>query len=294
MNRNDFLDFFSLPRDGFFDPIILEDEFVGFSVKKRKKNDEKNFISVLYVWLDLSREKKEKDLQSLEIEIMYGKFSEDTKRLTLADTWDDVNGPINITIKDEFFYDPKRKIFLTVGGKEIAPIDILKKSYGKHVKPTRRFAGAWIRLKLFFWRKILSIIAKVISELLLVLLKLISGKKLTSDIWSRALFPEKLDEEYYKQPEYKEPEKISLFGYKADPWPILFFAITNLIVYFFLFSIDFKPKILTMLVKNNFLSILYVISMLAILEKLAPKYLMMMIKKTSLWYRKFAYKSIVV
>jgi hypothetical protein len=79
----------------------------------------------------------------------------------------------------------------------------------------------------------------------------------------------------------KDAPKFNFLGYQASYWTIIFYSIVNLALYLYFEYINWKPPVVITLLKNSFLTLLYVVVSLWFLEAVATRVLKWLIKKTA-------------
>ncbi len=90
----------------------------------------------------------------------------------------------------------------------------------------------------------------------------------------------------------KKSAKISFFNHEVRHWPIVFYSISHGLFYVLFMLKNYKPIILITVFKNNFLTIIYVILSLWLVETITPKCLIFLIKIFSRLSFTSQYKSI--
>ncbi|MFA5061751.1 MAG: hypothetical protein WC526_01230 [Patescibacteria group bacterium] len=293
MENQDFIKDFNIGTNGLFLNLTpLKDCKFGFSIIRKMGSDD--WGSIFYIYISNENVLKDGNIKPLSIRVSYGKLKEDDKgsyiSLSNQDKIKKVTGPIDFTSNDEYFYDVILNKFYKKN-KEITANMLLDELYLLHTKPTMPLKGFKLRLKLLFWRVIITDIIKFISDCFQWLLLIISGTKFT-DIWSRIMKNDKIYNSPESNNQFGEPEKWDLLGFKAPFWPIAFFCILHFILYIIFWKMDYKPNFIITILKNNFLTLIYTISFLALLDRVLPKTLKFLINKTSNLYLKISLKSI--
>ena len=277
LSKEEFLGLFKLPYLGYENPVVFIDETFGFSAVKSYPNGYGSLLRIFIL-------KKALDISSttlpLTITVTYGEKTDAGIRLS-ANTSSD---PIELASIDEFYFDPTSKKFTHKGGflkgvYEIEPRKIIEIINKLHTKPTRKILGLWLRIKIVFWRHIIANLFKSISKILLSFLYVISGIKITRDTWARIVFPEKLEEREEEKVEFTNKKTTDLFGYKASSWAIIFYCFLHLALFLIFFYVNYRPTIITTIFKNSFLTVIYVISTMFLLDVVLPKLLKKLISQ---------------
>lgn len=286
---------FALRKD-YLEPTPLNDVKFGFSVIKKMQPS--GYGSIFYIYLKNDELENNKEKKSLHIRTTYGNLIEEEGRKFIQRTSETekniekVIGPIDFTSDNDFFYDIKENQFYQKD-KKITPDELLDKIYQIHIKPTRFFKGFIIRLRLFIWRVLIIFLVKLISDVFQCLLFLISGTKF-DDIYTRIFSANKIDNISQNSNKFKEPEKGDLFGFKAPLWPITFFCAFHFIFYVIFWLKNYKSEFIVTILENNFLTVIYTILFLVILERFLPKILKFLINKTSQLYFNLSFKRIKI
>jgi len=301
MNKNTILDYqefinqFKFPISGYQNPIEYIDGNLGFSVLKEYGN---GYASLLAIFIS------KKDLVSghekcfpLTITANYGKKTE--AGLTYSSSSEKIRklfDPVGLISTDEFYHYPSTNKFsyrrFIFGISDIEPKDIIDKIDCLHTKPTRPFVGLWLRLKIIFWRLLITNMLKFISKILVFMLYLFSGTQFTGDIWSRIIFPDRLEEENKSSSTFDDKRTIDFFGYKASAWAITVYCFVHFIIYVLFFYYNLKPNFVKIIIENSFITIIYVVVTLTIFDVALPKFLKYMIKKIDGLFHITSYKRI--
>ena len=132
-------------------------------------------------------------------------------------------------------------------------------------------------MKLFF---------ELITKINYFILLIISGNRFTykpileEEILNDTIIKSKFSERKKMKMEevLEEGKKFDFLAYKASRWSIIFYSLLHLLFYFISTFKDYKPIILTTIFKNNFLTLIYVIFSLWIIEAVLPKILISSIR----------------
>jgi len=283
-------------KENYLQPTPLKDIKFGFSVIKKMQPT--GYGTIFYIYLNNEELENNKDKKSLLIRATYGNLIEEEGKKFIQITSETgknrkkVIGPIDFTSDNDFFYNIEENQFYHKD-KKITPDELLDRIYQIHIKPTKFFKGFIVRLRLFIWRVLIIFMIKLISDIFQCLLFLISGTKF-DDIYTRIFSANKIDNISQNNNEYKEPEKWDLFGFKAPLWPITFFCAFHFILYVIFWLENYKPKFVITLLENNFLTVIYTILFLVMLERFLPKILKFFINKTSQLYFNLSSKRIKI
>lgn len=277
---------FKIENTDFYDLIEFRPGEVGFSVKRKYKDSEA--ISLLKVGILKGSESNKKPLY---VGATFGTLNANKDAVALRigrkKTWKE---PIDLESKDDYYYDvAKNKLFKN--DKPIEGIALLKDFYKVHLASRKTLKGLVIRLRLDFWQ-LLARLFMFISKTLGLLLRFVSGTQFSYDPFLAGFEDsESLSGRQKPEPEIKESSKIDFLGYSASKWAVLFYCILHLSVYAVFIFANLRIEIITVLIKNNFLTVAYVIVSLWLIESAFPQLLKLGIRQTSevsfnLQYRK--------
>ena len=290
-----FIDNFNFEKNGFFDISEFTNVSIGFSSKKKLyKNDTKK-ASMVSIYIPKRAYKKNQKNQ-LYIHATYGKIAENgiemrqNRKLT---------EPVDAEFPKEYFYDLRDNAFYKKN-KKINADELLSEVYKKHILPTKPVRGLWMRVKMIFWWNFMKFILKFIASFFHYVLLCISGIKY---LYSPIFREEKINDVIVKsdiedfeknqtKPELKEGKKLKIFNYEASQWSIIFYSTIHLVIFLFFVKYNYYPDAITKIFKNNFITLVYAIFSLWVIEYLMPKIIMLLIKLFSGWSFKSAYKSI--
>ena len=286
LSSADFLNLFQLPYLGYENPVVFTDGNYGFSAVKSYPSD---YGSLMRIFIRKESLGKSEQPLPVTIEDTYGEKTDGGIRLSANTTSD----PIELLSMDEFYFDSTTKKFSRKSGifktvKEIEPQKIIEIIHKSHIKPTRAIVGLWLRIKIVFWRNIVANLFKKVSNFFIFLLYITSGTNITRDPWKRIIWPEKLDgEEQQEKIKFSEKKTKEIFGYEAPSWEIVFYCCFHFAI-FLIFSLEnYKSLLITTIFKNSFLTVVYVITTLFLLDVVVPKCLKQLIK----WADKIFYLS---
>jgi len=265
--------FQDLNKYGFYDLVHFRDKDVGFSIKKKFKADEKMISLIKVALLD-----KEGLNRRVYIAASYGELNERQDGLIIR-TFEKTNlkDPIDIEARGDYVYNTAENTFYKDGQKK-SGAEIVNEFYKTHIKSTKLVSGLGVRLRMWFWRTLVTKTLSNISKFFYYLLLAISGTRYSYD----PFFEEEKTDEFGARDKVKtiqtEGKKIELIGYEASRWSILFYAFLHLFLYVLFMSINFKPHLLVKLLENNFLVAIYVVFSLWLIEAVIPELLKMLIK----------------
>lgn len=283
---------FNLPSGDFLAPIDFIDGNFGFSTLKKYPN---NYVSLFKIFISKEELEKNNLLKPIYISASYGKETSDG--ITLSSSSEKIKGifdPIDLRSNDDFFYNINTKEFF-YKNKRVEAEDILKKIDELHRKPTKPIKGFWLKIKLLFWRIILIFLIEKFSNIVVSFLYLSSGAKISKNIWIRRTSRNQVEEEMdATQRKVAEGRTIDFFGYKANPWAVIFYCDLHIIFYLIFSFFSFYPIFLATIFKNTFLTIVYVISSLSFIEIIFPKILEFLVKKADLIYENILSREIKI
>ena len=297
--NKDFIAAFNLERKGFTDITPFVDGNLGFSIKK--KNNKNDYASLMHVFVS-SRALNDQSIQPKPIitSATYGKETQGGISMRGEKEFN-VHDPIDVEFPNEFFYDSQTKRFFRYK-KEIKAEDIVDRVYSKHVKTTKPIRGLVTRFKIRFWwffvRDILGFITKIFYYTLFVISgnryeyePLLQETKINGEITSSA-WPRRITNTKEAKEKKEDAKKFQFLQYEASFWSIVFYSIVHMIFYLVFMYENYKPRILTTIFENNFLTLIYVIISLFAVEFLVPKLLMWVIKRLSILRSYAAHKKI--
>lgn len=274
--------------DGFYDltPYI---NGTGFGIKRKLNNKDKDNVSLLSFYIPDGEFQSDGNYKNIDLRVSYGRDTENGVKMRFIEE-SRLSDPVDLISKD-YYYDINQNKFFDKR-EEISAHDLLNNVYDSHIKPTRKIKGFWIRTKLFFWRVAIRKIFNYFSSFFISFLYIISGDIYRFEPFSEreilngktisSQLPIKHWEKQRKDIEdIKKSEKIKMLGYYGAYWPIIFYSIFHLFLYIIFEYFDFKPKLITNILGNNFLILVYVVSSLWIVEKVMPVILMKLAKISS-------------
>lgn len=275
--------------NGFYDFTPYTDGNVGFSVKK-DLNASDNNTSLLTFYLP-PVPPAEDGKRLMMIDATYGEKRDNG--ISLRDhNKIKLTSPADLTSRNDYYYDVagNRLIKKT---EEISPIALINEIYDEHIKSTKPFKGLWLRAKILFWRIISKDIFDVFYNISRFLLWLVTGDRysyepiLQAEILNNEIVNHSMQELVGHRRDrgvkevIKARPKFEFLGYSASYWVIIFYSIFHLLLYALFEYEDWRPAIITVLLKNNFLTLIYVIVSLWFMEVIIPMILKFLIKKTA-------------
>lgn len=285
-----FIEKFNPEKFGFIDLMPYTNVNIGFQVRKKLHEGDKDNITILGIYIPSGTiDKTENTKKPLNISLYYGKKAEGGGVIIRQDP--KLNDPIDVFFPDEYYYDISSGEFFKKD-KKITADKIFEEVYNEHIKSTRLLKGLLVRSKIRFYRIFLNLIFKYASKFLSFLVKLISG-----DVYEYG-FPDHINKilnpkaEKPKQPEDKSENRVSFLGYKATTECILFYSIIHFIIFSIFYYFDFKPGFLIKIFSNAFLTLIYVMMSLIIIDKVLPQMLKRLIDIFSELSYHFLFKSI--
>lgn len=260
---------FELPRGGFYEPVDLQDTELGFSVYKDQKHlGRDDFKSIFKVYIRKDDFKKEGDKKPVTITVSYGRKTGDGIIVNTSDFSDfkrELNWPVELISRDDFFYNINTHDFYH-GEKIISAARVLDLINEWHIKPTKKYKGFWLRMKMRFFHTILSGILKILFYIVSGIQYLASGEKVN--------FYFKVEDSV--TPKNKLGKKIKIFEYEVELWIAVLYSIFHLLIYSIFFLYNFWPSFLINIFHNGFLTVIYTIVSLgfadAVLSKLPKVY----------------------
>ena len=280
MTSQEFIEKFKFPLKNFSSPVAYSGD-IGFSVVQEHGN---NRASIYHIVINY---KNDNPIKKIISGVNYGEKTNEGIRLGIDNN---LFNPIDLDFPDEFTYNTQTNKFY-FKRKEIEANDILLKTEKVHIQPTKLIWGLSLRLKLWFWRKVLPFIIKTIDLILISILWIVSGERIKEDILKRLLWKyhenEKRD---IKEIEFKTAETIDFFGYKAKRWSVVFYSLVHLILFYFKIFSGFLDSVLS----NSLFALCYIVISFFITESLIPEILKSIIKLTPKLFGYISFKRLKV
>jgi len=276
---------------GFFGlvPFIDNNYGIGFSIKKRLNDSDNKNITLLQFSIRKTILNDEKIKQKpMNIGATYGRDNLDG--VTIRDfEKTKLTDPIDIEFPDEYFYNIETGE-LYKNRKKITADKLINRVYNQHIKSTKPIKGFFLIIKLFLWWKLLYLAFRYLSKVFYFLLFLISGNR----YFYEPIFKEEILNNKVIKTEFpgekitatkeeineklKEGKKFNFFGYEASRWSIIFYSVLHLMFYIVFIYFNYKPTIVIVVFKNNFITLIYVIVSLWFMESVLPKIFMCSIR----------------
>lgn len=281
---------------------------IGFSVKKDLPDDRANTSLIsFYIPEDSGTDNK----KPIIIDATYGPRRGDSVALRSIEEVK-VSSPVDLSSRDDYYYDAVNdKLFER--DRETSPQEIIDDIYRKHTKSTRPITGLWLRAKIVFWRFFLGGLLARLSKFFQYVLRITTGDRyfyepiMEKEVLNGKILRHRLKELIGKDdpgaglPEVKdvvekdeESAKFDFFGmgYMVSHWVIVFYCILHLLLYFIFCLFRWKPAVIVTIFKNPFLTVVYVVVSLWVLESRVPGWLKILIKRSAMGSFKVTYKRI--
>lgn len=267
-DREIFKQKFELPRDGFSNPVDLQDVEIGFCVYKDQENlKRENFKSIFKIYIRNEELKKDKDKKLVIITASYGKKTDNgliSYTSNLNDFKRGKDWPAELISNDEFFYNIKTCDFCYKKQGEEKSINgnkILNLVNEWHVKPTKSMKGFPYRTKIRSHIVFLNFL-KILFNIISGIQYLMSGEKV--DFYSKV--------QDTISPPKKPGKKIKIFDYEVEIWIAVIYAIIHLFIAYPIFIFyNCRLRFLVPIFKNIFLTTMYIIISLALTDVILSK-----------------------
>lgn len=281
--KNNFVKQFNYKKHGFYDFVEFDSDYIGFSVKKRFKEQKNNLTSLISLYISKTDESIKDSKIPVRGSATYGEKTNDG--IKIRDNENIIfNEPLDIyTSKTDYYYNIGEEKFY-IKNKEVPADAVLNNLYNDHIKITLPFFGFWLRIKVYFWRKIVNNLFEKLSIIFSKLLYIISG-----EIYKYNHIDFLVEHRMNRPPEMKdEPEieskdnnTIDFYGYKTSLWSIVVYCLFHFIIFLFCIFYNYYPKQIIYIVKYNFITLIYVIISLFFLDVVLKKTLKFTIKNLS-------------
>lgn len=288
---------------GFYGLTPYTDGNIGFSIKKDfSPSDADEHTSIISFYVP-NKPGELDEKKHIIIDANYGEKRGESISIRATEKTS-ISAPIDLISADDYYYDfSTKKLFHKT--EEISPIALAQKIYSEHIKPTKPVRGLWLRIKLLFWKEILRTAFELLSRFFHYLLLIITGDRysyvpvLQEEILNNQIIAHRFKEMVGHTKERgraisQEGAKFNFLGYQASYWTIIFYSILNLALYLYCEAINWKPPIVVTLIKNSFLTLIYVIVSLWFLEAVVPRALKFLIKYSAVFSFRSASKRIRV
>lgn len=285
-----FIDLFNFTEEsGFYDPTPLQDEDIGFSIKKKypkeirfkpavKRDGEPDEIIVIWLVYNLPKPETAQE-NKIPILINIKKYSlyrtkyfdyilDDPESPTRESILKSKKSPqpLELEFINDFFYNLSAKCFIDKKGNHLSGIEMLDMVVNQHLKTVHIVKGIKIRSKIFTQLQIGGILRLIIKSFVF-LLKYPFGRVL-KDSDNEIFLYNGFDLNDMKR---ITTDTIEIFKYHASKHVITTFCIVIISIssidYFFKIDSDYLKYISN----NNLLSITYSVALLLFLDLLLPK-----------------------
>ena|GEM_PF-1142976 len=187
--------------------------------------------------------------------------------------------PRSLSLEDKYFFDHRSNLLKDHKGQEFNIFDILNLIFNEHIKSSKK-------RKLYFFRDLgkinpIKMIQK--SRRALIKKEIEFLKWILSTIWGRTIIakdePFTIFKKKYHMDELRrlKTEKISILGCEASKNVIIFFCVLVFLTYLCCVIFSFYPKFLRNILKSNFLSIVFVIISIWILDYFIPNLILILL-----------------
>lgn len=288
-----FINLFNLENIGFSKPIALKDA-IGFSTTKQcdpkylKLKDNKTYITLIKLYIDPIN-KPENNHYPLFISVSLNLFEDGKYIIDQTFIKNKISKPINLHSENEYFYNDKENKFYKKNV-PILPNDIISEIYNIHIKPTKLIKGFPIKCKLSI-QYLLILLISLIGYIFNCILWIISGKKYSYDIFGESA-ELKNKKEIQTGGDIKIGHTINFFGYSASLHSICVYCAIHFLLFVICYMLSIKPNFIYIILKYNFLTLIYGILSITLYEKFLPDTLIFIIKnissmKSSIQWMKF-------
>lgn len=200
--------------------------------------------------------------------------------------------PVNLTSAEDYFYNISEDAFYEKDKKKSIET-IYNELFEQHIKPTKRIKGAFLRLKMLFWRSLFPKALDAFSYVSQKLIFIISGEKF-SYTFAEHLLSNRSEPNISPQKEEKASKQIEFFGYSASAWSIVAYCLIHLFLFAIFYYYKIRPDYIKLMLTNNFLTLVYVIFSLAIFEKFIPKVLKYIVVRLNTYSFNLQFKRIKI
>jgi hypothetical protein len=293
-NTKQFIDLFNFTEEsGYYNPVHLQDEEIGFSIKKKyptdirfkptlKQNGEPDDIMVIWLVFHLHKSLKTgSNSKKYPIYIKINKYS--LYRTKYFDyNFDDEESPTEVSLSvskntpqpleleyfSDFFFDDALNCFVDNKGNLLTGIEMLNSVVKQHLNTVHIIKGFKIRTKIFAKSNVAGIFTLLI-KILIFLLKYPFGRLLKDSDSELSLYHGFNNEDMKRI----TTDTVEIFKYHASKHVITTFCI----IIIFISSIDYFFKLnssyLKYITSNNLMIVTYSITLLLILDILIPQVL---------------------
>lgn len=215
------------------------------------------------------------DFIPIDISINFAWFSkkDNAYPLTMPKESKVIWAPRNIDKRKKILWDYTTNSFFDLRRNRVEIVNEIKKYIKYHQVPIHRFRGFINRLsRKILWYPIRSIF-NFISQISIVAFKATSGKDIKIEdkeyVFKYLLSPE--TKVRYKIAEAQDKGKIIFYGISTSIYPLVIYSIINLGIYCFLFVQNKVSPFIDSILKNTFLTLLYVVVSYAVLQLMVSK-----------------------
>lgn len=313
-NPKQFIEIFNfISETNYYDPIILRDEEIGFSIKRKypnnirfkpttKLNGDQDEVMVIWLVYNLPKVKRDQQSEKVPINIKISKYNiyktkhfdynyEDPDSPTKSSVIISERSPqpLEIEYTNDFFYNHSMKCLVDKKQKKYTGIEMLDYVVNQHLNTVHILKGLKIRSKLFAKSIIEGILGTIIS-LLVYILKHLFGRMLANSDSKLFLW------HGFKREELKkiQTDVIDILGYRASKQVIVLFCIIidslGLFLYFSQSGLEYFRY-----VSNNYLLMLvHSIVLLILLDFLIPEIIFLTINILVKWRNAIAFRNLKV
>jgi hypothetical protein len=274
----------------YYDPVILTDTYAGFSIRRNYPEDirykpahysdgKPDNVAVIWVVYDKKRvDASNPTLVPVRCRIatmsIYRTahwdydFSDD--QCPSKDSVELSNSspqPFSLDFPADYFYDTERGIFISMGGKEVAGIEILNTIFNEHIDSVHYLKG--IRYKFdSLKRSIEYSFYDLFIKAIKILLKTIFGRTIEEDWKTNSAF------DGYPISAFKKLQlsSIEIFGYRTSKNVIVVFCLLIAFASFVFLPLD-DNSYLSSVLESEILTTIHVILILILLDEAIPRIL---------------------
>lgn len=292
-NTKQFIELFNFtPNSNYYNPIILTDEEIGFSIKRKypdntwfkppvKENGEPDEVLVIWLVYNLPQVKRDQQLDKIPVFIKINKYSlyrtkyfdynfEDHDSPTEASVLESKKSsqPLYLEYINEFFYYYLMKSFVDKKGKEYTGIEMLDYIVKQHLNTVHIIRSIRIRFKLFAQSIFVGSLGTAISSLTYILQhffgRILENSDSELSLWHG-----------FKSEEMKRlsTDVMDIFGYRASKQVIYLFCIFIVFVGILDYSATDGTKYIKFVFNNYFLMLAHSIGLLILLDVFIPNLL---------------------
>lgn len=269
---NSFIKKFHLSKNGFSTAVQLKDHQYGFTTTKPYKNiwkNNKEYYS--FVSLVVNYPNKESNPRHSRV-IAHIDLTEkrDGQYYVTESLQKVVAKPINMNSIDDYWVNLKTGKFYNNNGQEVKAEQMLTALYNLHLKPTKKLGGLGIRTRLRLWQYTIGLLKylEIVAKYLLVVL---TGEFYKYDHFGTMMRSRETDRKFDTKPEIKT-ENISISGFTARPHTILAYCGIHLLLFLICYSRKQYPPVLVSIFTNSFLTIIYTVFTLGVMDRVYPPF----------------------